>query len=34
MPNTTQKRRNLVFKSLHKPLTYMGGGLHTFVTQQ
>ena len=24
MPETTQKRRNRVFKSLHKPLTYMG----------
>ena len=24
MPNTTQKRRNQVFKSPHKPLTYMG----------
>ena len=24
MPGTTQKRRNRVFKSLHKPLTYMG----------
>jgi type IV secretory pathway TrbD component len=24
MSETTQKRRNRVFKSLHKPLTYMG----------
>ena len=24
MQETTQKRRNRVFKSLHKPLTYMG----------
>ena len=24
MPVTTEKRRNRVFKSLHKPLTYMG----------
>jgi type IV secretory pathway TrbD component len=24
MPEITQKRRNRVFKSLHKPLTYMG----------
>ena len=24
MPETTQKRHNRVFKSLHKPLTYMG----------
>jgi type IV secretory pathway TrbD component len=24
MPETTEKRRNRVFKSLHKPLTYMG----------
>ena len=24
MPETTQKRRNRVFKSLHKHLTYMG----------
>ncbi len=24
MPEPTEKRRNRVFKSLHKPLTYMG----------
>ena len=24
MPEITQKRHNRVFKSLHKPLTYMG----------
>jgi len=24
MPDKTEKRRNRVFKSLHKPLTYMG----------
>lgn len=24
MPEITEKRRNRVFKSLHKPLTYMG----------